>query len=36
MPLLVVMVMTEPGRTWPDGLVPTTVPRDAVLLTADG
>ena len=33
MPLLVWIVMIEPGTVWPDGDVPTTAPVGAVLLT---
>lgn len=33
MPLLIWMVMIEPGIVWPDGDVPTTVPLDEPLLT---
>ena len=34
--MLVLIVMTEPGRTWPLGVVPTTEPSFAVLLTGVG
>ncbi len=36
MPLLIWIVMIEPGTVWPDGDVPTTVPYDEALLTGVG
>src|SRR6202022_2563906 len=36
MPLLVLIMITAPGTVWPLGVVPTTVPGDAVLLTGVG